>query len=498
MIIESKYNINVYTFIYAIVCIILGILLEILSYIENDELLLMRSISFFTFVEWVLFLLTNFLVTKTKGTFSSVFISLVYVFHFGQVILFSIDPSLFQYSGGASYLHYFSAEDNYYSFRFINYAFVSMCTGCLLFESVPISREKAKQRRLPKIATGKIWILLLLTLPVKVLADFTLLKLELAIGHSLATQQFARVFPPVLAGYGLMAVMGMGLLLLAMKDYPRKQAITFFLIITYFFIIMIGGSRGTPVSCICLFVFLYLKSTKSKIDFKKTIVYLFCGYLFLLYIYAIVIVRNASFSFSNLSSAFSMMDNQINVICKFLASSGNTGYTAECVLVYWLRDFSPSHGYSYLGGVVAYLLRPLGILPNDYYHDAAFGRVLQDYQALNSKYFNIGGSAIGEAFFNFGEIGGVLFCLVIGGIVGFISNKCEKGLFRHLDYKSGYIILLMVELIFYVRGYFPVMAFRGILGYIFLQIILRLNYMNLRVRAKNLTAMTAPRRFTMK
>ncbi|MPN01740.1 hypothetical protein SDC9_148951 [bioreactor metagenome] len=143
----------------------------------------------------------------------------------------------------------------------------------------------------------------------------------------------------------------------------------------------------------------------------------------------------------------------------------------------WLPRYGPSYGDAFYLGWTAIIPNIPGIFtwPGAITNLSCFSLKLQATGVLSSSYTNIGGSLIGELFFNFGFAGGAIFAVAFGVFIGLISGKCTY--FLSSDNYHGFIrvIALMFATIYWVRDYFGgeirVMVWGPLICYLIIHII---------------------------
>ena len=177
-------------------------------------------------------------------------------------------------------------------------------------------------------------------------------------------------------------------------------------------------------------------------------------YIILTFLYSIVSVRyeegNGIYLILN-----SFLDNLThrNILIEALREYGNTAYTALCVVLLWLEFNPPSWGLSYLLGLSAIFPNVGGIM-GDLTTKSAFAVTLQEHGALTDQYYNIGGSIIGEFFFNFNVTGGIIASLVFGLILGILNNNIRFFFYTKQYYGILYYVPVMFNVTYWIRDCF--------------------------------------------
>lgn len=410
-------------------------------------------------IEIVSFVWAN---TKCNGTvlnFSFIFVTLLALFNFGQVFLIGFFPeSLVEKT---VVLKYFSAEDGYAALMWINIAFVFLCSAILLNTTLEkgIITYDSKDICNEQIYIKKAFILILITFPIKVFIDMNFLIRSIMIGFEYG-KSWLNSFPNFIRTIGDFSVIGFTFLIVALKNNPSRQIKYFAFIIAYFFILMLSGRRSETVSYLCVITYLLLATRQKReqhISIKKilqVIMLILFGYIVLLYLYTIVHVRDTTGN--NILDVIDKMlyyNNHENIVLEEMREYGQTGYTAIAVLTNWLTSHLPSCGKSYIYGISA-IVPNIGGLMGKFTEESTFGLTLcRTPGILNSLYTNIGGNILGEFFFNFGKIGGVIVSTLLGVFVGKINSKVNKNI-DEFNYNIIYMIPVMFAVLYWIRDYF--------------------------------------------
>ncbi len=446
-----------YTLIYIVtsfLCLVLMNLIKVQSnYSSYQWLSVLLSIEIVTFV-WA-----N---TKRNGTvlnFSFIFVFLLALFNFGQVFLIGFFPeSLVEKT---VVLKYFSAEDGYSALMWINIAFVFLSSAILLstkkYKNTFIYNAKGVMNEQAYIKIA--FILILLTFPIKVFIDMNFLIRAITIGFEYG-KSWLNSFPDFIRTIGDFSIIGFAFLIVALKNKPSKQIKWFAFIILYFFILMLSGRRSETVSYICVITFLLLASRQNrkhhnsiKQIIRITVLLLF-AYIVLLYLYTIVHVRDMTGnSILYIINKMIYYNKHENIILEEMREYGQTGYTAIAVLTNWLTKYSPSYGKSYVYGISAIFPNVGGIMGR-LTEESIFGLTISHTPGiLNALYTNIGGNVLGEFFFNFGKIGGVIASTLLGVFIGKINSNLNKNL-DEFNYNIIYMIPIMFAVLYWIRDYF--------------------------------------------
>jgi hypothetical protein len=424
-------------------------------------------------IELVAFIWINAKICGQVLNFASLFVIILFIFNYGQVIMLAF------FQDNVEYVRLgllFSSSTSFSALRLINFVFVAICQGVLIMEVFPI---KAKKEYIiaQTYNVGK-WkevskIIIYLTFPIKVGIDFTYVSMSITQGFVIA-KTWLDSFPNVITAYGNISLIGIAMLVIVLKDNPRKQIRIFTFIILYFGIIMMSGIRSENVAYVCVFVLLFISSREKKINLIKRIILGIMALFFLAFLIAVAQFRNVSQKgISSFMEVFSTALLEKNVIFSALEEYGNTAYTAICVIVFWLEKYPLAYGKSYLLGLSAIFPSIFGVA-GQVTRESHFALKLQEYGALTSSYKNIGGSVIGELFYNFGIYGGIIAALFLGLFIGYISKNVDFSLKNNRYEKIIYYIPVMFGTIYWIRDYFGGRIRECVWGVLFCFIIIKL------------------------
>ncbi len=372
----------------------------------------------------------------TVFNYAYIFIALLFVFNFGQVLLLAFMQK--EVALMRIVIRYFPLKDALRSLRYINLAFVALSAGTLFWKDTGHKEKElgadlktSLVERVSNLGRAKSWaiILIALTLPVKVYLDVSFVIRSFTQGFSIASA-WLWAYPNFIRAYAGFAAIGVALLIVALQDEPKKQLALLIGTALYLVVPMIGGSRGENVCYLVICALLYLKTREKEISIKQLLLCALACYVLLAVLYTVVALRaDENRGVIHYLSVFAgILFGEQSVVFEALREYGNTGYTAMCVSELWLENYLPSFGKSYLFGATAIFPNLTG-LPGKLTEMGAFALDLQNYGMVQQEYANIGGSIIGEAFFNFDIVGGVFFCYALGIFIGWVSksmNKCFR------------------------------------------------------------------------
>lgn len=427
------------------------ILITYITNIYSEHVFFILGISCMT--ELITFIWANTKIHKRALNYASLFIVVLFIFHFGQVILLAF------LSNNVAYVRLgllFNSNESFIALRPINISFAIICLGILIGEYVPIKKNnnihKARQRNdeyWQKISKIILW----LTLPVKIAVDFIYLKKSMLQGFVIA-KEWLNSFPNFIISYGNFSLIGLVMLMLCLKNNIKKQNIVFMFSILYLSIIMLSGIRSENVAYLCVFALLYLITKEKRINIFKLIILGFSSIFLLVFLISVAEFRNVSTKniYTFIETLGLALKNK-NIIFATLEEYGNTGYTAISVIKFWIGRYPLGYGKSYILGLSAIIPNIFGIA-GKLTRDSTFALKLQDFGALASGYTNIGGSIIGEIFFNFGVYGGVIVSLFLGILIGTISKNVDYFIRNRRYERLIYFIPIMFGTLYWIRDYF--------------------------------------------
>lgn len=420
----------------------------------SDEHSKLCQLGIIVLIELLIFIFFNTKINGRALNYASIFCAVLFVFNFGQLMIYTFFRSIYPH---VRFVNLMDGKAAIHGFRWMSLAFSMVCLGILAFGmkldySIANNDQNfVDNEEFVSLSKKVIGI----TFPVKLVIDVLCLFVSVTSGGTAARLWMNRV-PYVFVAYGKISLVGFALLLLALKDKPKSQRKVFNFIIFYILLMMVSGIRSENVGYLLVFIFLYFASQKKKIHIPSLLFYGVLGFLLLTFIITVGNFRSADKSFSSLISIF--MDNitKNNAIFSLMDTCGDTGYTTQEVINKWLPVYGATHGDSFYVGWISIIPNIPGIftLPGDLTAKTCFALRLQSSGLLNSNYYNIGGSLLGELFFNFGLSGGVIASLFVGFVIGWTSKKTTD--YVAVNNFHGMIVLIpmMFATIYWVRSYF--------------------------------------------
>lgn len=237
-------------------------------------------------------------------------------------------------------------------------------------------------------------------------------------------------------------VMAITVMMFAYSKEKTKLYSIYLVSVAYYAWTMLSGSRGKAVIAIVYLTFVLLKFV--KISPGKLVIMGGGGYFALTSLTAIAQLRNmGNMSLDKILVAMSEVENPIVAI---LEEFGGTQQTVGLVIK-WSEENAFKYGESYIQSVVS-IFPNIGGIFTEINDQANF------ITKLRGAY--IGGSLIGESYYNFG-FWGIVIAIIIGAVVGRISMNMEK-LFLQREYeKLALYTMPCYSILWWIRD-----AFNGI------------------------------------
>lgn len=400
----------------------------------------------------LLYLLIDYKV-NARFTYPALFVIILFLFHFGQLMLLTFFFSSYEH---VRFLILLDTNQALYGFRIMTASLSSLCFG-ILWKSERYMINNNNDGHKYKIDWEKYAKkIIYATFFVKLALDMATLYISFTSG-GIAARMFVNSFPNILLFYGKISLLGFAILIVALKNTPKKQTKLFIFVILYIMLMMMSGIRSENVGYLAVFLFIYMQSRMTPIKVKQVLLYGILGFLGLTFVVAVGQFRN--YTDKNLSSFIELSDQLLteeNVILGLFDTCGDTGYTAQETLNEYLPKYGPTYGDAYYKGITA-------VIPNIVPFIIDFGKItessscpirLQKTGVLNEDYYNIGGSFFAEIYMNFGVIGGIIICFFWGLFFGWVGRTSALAFETCNCYKLIIMIPIMLASIYWVRSYF--------------------------------------------
>lgn len=245
---------------------------------------------------------------------------------------------------------------------------------------------------------------------------------------------------------------GIFLILIGSKNHKIRARIILIAALIFEVICMLSGNRSSQILRIIALLFIYYRIIQ-KITPKKIVVFSVIGYVAVIVLYFISVYRN-----SNLAD-LSLLKSRIIEIAggePFFELLAQLGANLN-VVVLTLVSIPAYNNYN-LG--LTYIISWCAIYPNT---GGLLGNIPNMYAFLNylDTVLPLGGSYIGELYFNFGWFG-IVFAIFIGMFIGWSSLKVENAIVQRKWIQLGNYMVLFYSLLWWVRDYFSGWIFRTV------------------------------------
>lgn len=436
--IPKKYFIFLFYILYIIVNYII-----INNTYDEEKKLWLQVFFCLVVISFVISLLCMKVCSIELFSISGIFIVFSYIFHFGQLFVIQLFPK-YIYKGD-NFIKLLEFDYLKAAYVFSLYTTLLVVLGILSYSIISKNnnskeintREYIKRDNLYLIYMG--WILLIFALPYKIYLDIQKIQISMQFGY---LSVFKIEQNGILAFFSEMYLVAIVMLIFAYEEKNNKRLSLSIYIASIFYLLftMVSGGRGKAVISICVISYFYLGYFK-KIKFKNLVVILVALYFFLKIMNIVSFLRVEGI-------------NSIEQIIKALNSNNN-------VILNTIMEFGGTIQTPYQS-----IVQPNAKIVNTYF--AGLASIFPNYNDLLSKYINLahfvknlngsamGGSYIGELFFNFKNFG-VFGGLVIGFFINLISQKIELLMYQKRYYTLTYLIMPISTLLWWVRdAFYPI------------------------------------------
>lgn len=478
-------NLHLIIFIHLIIGLAIGLyiyyLISGLQEIGNEQFKLLIYISFI-FLLWQCYSWY-----KIEGTLFNPYImysTLLYIFHFGQVLLWAINlyPSTY---------HFLIFERVPYdlivdSVIFSTCTIVLFHTGALVFGSlarykikfvtsskkiVKTSKDNKHNLLLAMKYTG-IVLCLISVIPM-LIVDISVLIIAFNSGY-LATYG-AEVKQGILDNLAYFFTPGIIFLLIGIKDNRRLFNILFYMNIFYSLInIVIAGRRGYEVIFIITLIWLS-HILIEPIKGKKVIKYGLISYFGLSLLGIVGEIRGSARTEVEFSNIIELIFTN-NPIIRQVMEFGGTLFTVTLIMKYAPNIIPFVEGFTYKAAF-------LKLLPLSRSQIREIESEASTSVVLNNYIGGIGDSLIAEFYYNFAWQG-MLIAVVFGFFIGFISYKAKKSI-EEKDYPLiAFFAIFLYQILWTVRSSTVSIPYNMIvyIGFPYLLCWLIYNYIMRRVK----------------
>lgn len=437
-------------FISSLVFSIFNIILVIILF--NNE----PDIKLTTYLSTVQLILALIILKMNKNSIFSItaiFLILSYLFHFGQAIIIAYGfndiyahRSILSITSPESFLKamYFAMVSHY--FITLGMVWSSTTRKPLL---VIQDNENIMLNRLKFIAI----IVLIVTIVPLIYLDILKIITVKSSGYVSTYETYTTGINKFLHLFAQFARPAITLLLISYKNDKKKANLIFGLSSLYFIFMMISGDRGTNIINLLTNIFVYYKIIRN-LKTKNIIIVAVIGYFFMGFVSTISILRDTSqISIDGLIYYYKYRSSD-GIIYSVLREFGLTIKT----LIYSIDFTSASSEYNYGS---TYIFSWMNLSPK--LPDSIIKAFSTDFTFVKSFPLayqeSLGGSYLGELFYNFGWFGSII-SFFVGRLIGNIDNSIENAIDNKNWVVFSLLMILFPNLLLWVRGYFVELIFR--------------------------------------
>ncbi|PRR84085.1 O-antigen polysaccharide polymerase Wzy [Clostridium vincentii] len=248
------------------------------------------------------------------------------------------------------------------------------------------------------------------------------------------------------------AQIGVLMIIIGKQDRPKFCRKVLILTLIYEIFTMIKGGRGTQVTYILALIFIYMNLVE-KIKLKSLVTSLAFSYVGLVFINFISATRNLTNK-----SVKIMWNSFLDLFIQSPLFNALGEFGGTMISLAYSVSFMPS--YTNFNYGKTYILSLLAVIPN-------VGGILEP--ARNSWIFvknfppgyssSLGGSYLGELYFNFGNYG-IIFSLLVGILIGVTTFRIESSIREKNWIRLSIYMILFPIMLLWTRGYFSDMVRR--------------------------------------
>lgn len=458
-------NINLKKLISVLVIIVEIMIIPIMSY-DDNWIKRLAIIAIFQLLSSIIIYLIN---GDSIYSLVVLFTLLYYLFYFGQLII----NGLFTSYSFSRYIRNFFMFSNEIQYRATVFALViiQIITIVSILTNNNSVRLKAHNNNCLNIQRTRVaaFFFIIICLPVNLY-----LSLRAIVASRLSYLAALRSITSTggyMLQFSIFLVIGFCLLLYC---YPKRINAIYWVEIVYYLFTMLSGNRIYSMISICLVTINYIYIT----DIKKKDIVLFgvVGVIILKIVVAVSRLRLVGTI--SITSIFNMVFSLNNsLILQMMEEFGGTIQSVIVPMRGIPLESTYGYGITYISGLVSMLINIHGI----------FDEVLVNTVYLNafSGVQSLGGSFVGELYYNFGYFSYV-FAVVIGFLLRFVSNRIDIYAKERDTYRLAKMLMPAYSLIIWIRGYFMFMTRSVLWGAILVFCVFRFSDVVLSRLLKNI------------
>ena len=252
---------------------------------------------------------------------------------------------------------------------------------------------------------------------------------------------------------------GFSLLIIGNSQNERRMKKIFLIEAGALVLSMITGGRLFSVACLCVIFYVY-KKCEGRTSGKGVLKTLIIGFFFIGLVTSISNLRlNEAITIKNVSRDF--VHNGINSVLYALEEFGGTFKTTLKIFQQVPAEIAFANGVTYFKSFIT-VFPTISPEMHKIYQESIFLYYLRNVASM-------GGSFIGELYFNYGYFAFV-FAIIIGLIIGKITDITDELLSCKEYYKFSFYIMIILGMYLWIRGYFVEMIRGPIWGAIIIYI----------------------------
>lgn len=388
-------------------------------------------------------LLGNYLLigrlARNKVSAGLLFLSLMTLFHFGRLF---VSDSAFSMPFGAEALKG-ALLLSFLCISFLSVGYAFSTKNELVSKSDYL--VSINDKTLSQIRKVSIYIIALTFIPL-IIIDFLQIQYTLENGYGgLYTYMGQNLFIKYFGMFTTFTRPAILLLILTYKNSPKKALRVLIAFCAYSLLTMLSGARAEPMIFMLSALLIYLKGVKSLSERSVFFLVLF----FVATIYVIPFLSSFRVESHEVGEVMSNVAKDSNQIESILDEFGGTVVSVIYSMVFTSHF---NYGLTYLCGLVTISPKlPESLLPLLSTQLTYTNSFPESYQAF------LGGSCIGEAYYNFGWLSPLLF-IIIGNMLAKVDYYLSNFNRRNV---MGILISITVlpYLFLWVRGFYCTMIF---------------------------------------
>ncbi|MFQ6794607.1 O-antigen polysaccharide polymerase Wzy [Thomasclavelia sp.] len=436
-----------------------------------------KNINMITFISIIQIILFTFSIIKSNMkifSISYIFVILTIITHLGHFFIYTFNID-------ADVPYYFDTFNNLEITDILEPGiFISTIIGLIIIGMIIGNNIRFKYEFNNKMIPndyfkiiGKVFIFIGIFFEIYV--DYNLISSYLTGGY-LATTQF--VESGIINTFSNFFKYGIIFLMIAYRKEKKKLTILYVLYNLFLIIPMFSGNRFNSILFIIVGAYVYFIILKTKISYIKIIKLLIFSLLLLAFLNIIADYRQSNLSYSDVANNFIKYLTGNNIIFDAFGEFGVTFYSVYYSMLCIPLINPYGFGLTYITPIITVFPSVSGV----------FGLVDKYLLYTNNfpSYYRagLGGSYIGELYFNFGWYS-LIFSLFIGIIIVWIEKKFIISAKNNNWISVIKILPIFVILLMWIRGYFRdfvrVYVWNLVLIYMIISVVNKLLIKNNRI-----------------